>query len=103
MKVQRLSSFLLKLIISKYTIAIALFLVFLIFFDNHNLIKKYRMSQEIKKLETELVHYRSQIEINKEEITKLKSDSVYLEKVAREKYLMKKENEDIFLFDEASP
>ena len=79
----------------------AAFLVFLIFFDDHNLIKKNKMKNEIEQLETELKDYRHKLADNREEIKRLRTDTVYLEKVAREKYYMKNENEDIFLFNEA--
>lgn len=79
----------------------AAFLVFLIFFDDHNLIKKNKMKNEIEQLETELKDYRYKLADNREEIKRLRTDTAYLEKVAREKYYMKNENEDIFLFNEA--
>ncbi|MDD3196359.1 MAG: septum formation initiator family protein [Paludibacter sp.] len=103
MSLHRITSFLGKVLFSKYTIVAAVFLVYLIFFDDHNLIKKYGMRQEIKQLETELSMFREDIEANKQEVERLKNDSVYLEKVARENYLMKKDNEDIFLFNETTP
>jgi cell division protein FtsB len=59
------------------------------------------MKQEIKSLETELTQYRQDIERSREEIKRLTTDTLYLEKVAREKYLMKRDNEDIFIFNEA--
>lgn len=59
------------------------------------------MKQEIKSLETELTQYRQNIERSREEIKRLNTDTLYLEKVAREKYLMKRDNEDIFIFNEA--
>lgn len=99
----KLPSVLLKILISKYTIVVAVFLVYLIFFDGHNLIRKYQMRQERDLLLQELEMYREEIKKNKDEINKLKTDSLYLEKVAREKYLMKKEDEDIFLFNEVTP
>lgn len=86
---------------NKYTVVVAAFLVFLIFFDDHNLIKKNKMKNEIEQLETELKDYRYKLADNREEIKRLRTDTVYLEKVAREKYYMKNENEDIFLFNEA--
>lgn len=86
---------------NKYTVVVAAFLVFLIFFDDHNLIKKNKMKNEIEQLETELKDYRYKLADNREEIKRLRTDTAYLEKVAREKYYMKNENEDIFLFNEA--
>ena len=59
------------------------------------------MKQEIKGLEKELSQYRQDIERSREEVKRLTTDTLYLEKVAREKYLMKRDNEDIFIFNEA--
>jgi cell division protein FtsB len=58
------------------------------------------MKQEIKSLEIELAQFRENIERSREEVKRLTTDSLYLEKIAREKYLMKRENEDIFIFNE---
>ncbi len=58
------------------------------------------MNREVKQLEVELKHYRSEIQKNSMEIHRLRTDSVYLEKVARENYLMKRNNEDIFIINE---
>jgi cell division protein DivIC len=103
MPLHKFPSLLLKIFFSKYTIVVAIFFAYLIFFDDHNLIRKYRMRQEIKALQNELSMYRNEIEKNSEEITRLKTDTVYLEKVAREKYLMKGDDEDIFLFNDVNP
>lgn len=91
----------LKYFFNKYTITLLVFLVFLTFFDDRNLIIKYRMKQEIKGLEKELSQYRQDTERSREEVKRLITDTLYLEKVAREKYLMKRDNEDIFIFNEA--
>lgn len=58
------------------------------------------MKQEIKALEKELTQYRQDIERSRNEILRLTTDTLYLEKVAREKYLMKRDNEDIFIFND---
>lgn len=99
-KQSRFSARALRFIVNKYTITVTVFLVFLTFFDDRNLLRKYSMKQEIKSLETELTQYRQNIERSREEIKRLNTDTLYLEKVAREKYLMKRDNEDIFIFKE---
>ena len=71
----------------KYLITIVAFLVIIVFLDENSLIQRAKHQQEIKTLETE---------IQKE----LTSNPEALEKIAREKYLMKKPNEDIFIFEE---
>lgn len=84
-------------LLNKYTFVLLIFFVYLTFFDDHNLIKRYKTSQEIKKLESEYQFYQDEIKKNKENIHKLRDDSVFLEKYAREKYYMKKNNEDVFI------
>jgi cell division protein FtsB len=74
--------------------------VFITFFDNHNLIKRWRTANNIKQLEKEIVHYNNLIETDKERMRELKSSDENLEKFAREQYFMKRENEDIFIVNE---
>ena len=67
------------------------------FFDaNVQLNKEFR--KEIKELNTTINFYKKEIKKDKKTITELQ-DSLQLEKFAREKYLMKKENEDIYLIE----
>lgn len=55
------------------------------------------MRKELKELEATKTFYESEILKNKSTIYALQNDSIALEKFAREKYLMKKNNEEIFL------
>ncbi len=86
-----------RILVNKYTIVILFFFVYLICFDDHSLVKRYRSSQEIKKLEQEYQDYIEEIEQNKAKIRQLTSDTTYLEKFAREQYFMKRDNEEIFI------
>jgi cell division protein FtsB len=74
-----------------------MFFLFLTFFDDHNLIKRYKNGQEIKKLEQEYQNYLNKIELDRDRIQKLNHDTVFLEKFAREKFYMKKDDEDVFI------
>ena len=69
----------------KYLITIVAFLVIIVFLDENSLIQRNKHRQEINALTSEIEKYRKQFA---------------LEKIAREKYLMKKPNEDIFIFEE---
>lgn len=84
-------------LLNKYTFVLLIFFVYLTFFDDHNLIKRYKTSLEIKKLEIEYQFYQDEINKNKDYIRNIREDSVFLEKFAREKYYMKKDNEDVFI------
>jgi cell division protein FtsB len=81
----------------KYVLSILVFFVWMTFFDRNDFISQYSYRQELKKLEVDKEYYQLQIEENKKSIHELMSDPANLEKFAREKYHMKKDNEDVFL------
>ncbi len=72
-------------------------LVWLLFFDNHNLIQQWRMQRQLNQLRRERDFYREEIRRDSLLIDQLKSEPVALERYARERYLMKKEGEDVFV------
>lgn len=84
----------------KYLITIIAFLIIIVFLDENNLIQRGRQRQEIKELTAEIEKYRNQYEEDTRMLKELMNNPEALEKVAREKYLMKKPNEDIFIFEE---
>jgi len=71
--------------------------VWFVFFDQNNLIQQHRLSRQIKELEKEKEYYRQQIVSDSIHVDMLQNDPEELERYAREKYLMKKEGEDIFI------
>ena len=87
-------------ITNKYLVAGAAFVVFLVFFDDRDLISNFRHQQELNQLEQSKEHYQAEIAKTKQELKQLRTDAALLEKYAREKYLMKRDNEDIFLVRE---
>lgn len=85
----------------KYLITILVFLLIIGVLDEENsLIQRFSHWREIRTLNTEIEHYRKQYERDSRELKELTSNPEELEKVAREKYLMKKANEDIYIFEE---
>ena len=86
-----------KFLTNKYIIILTAFLVWMFFFDaNVQLNKEFK--KEIKELNNTINFYKKEIKQDKKIITELQ-DSLQLEKFAREKYLMKKENEDIYIIE----
>lgn len=71
----------------------------MMFFDSNDFINQYRMSSKLRDLRNEKAYYESKIEEVKEEKHELFSNSRQLEKFAREKYLMKQKNEDVFILE----
>ncbi|MBL0134903.1 MAG: septum formation initiator family protein [Chitinophagaceae bacterium] len=70
------------------------------FFDDRDLINNLHHRQEQKELEMSRDQYLGQIKATKEELEQLKKNPALLEKYAREKYRMKKDNEDLFIVTE---
>ena len=85
----------------KYAITILIFgLIIGVLDDENSLITRIKHRNEIRELKTEINHYRTQYEKDSKTLKEFTSSPEVLEKVAREKYLMKKENEDIYVFEE---
>ena len=79
---------------------IGIFIVYMLFFDSYNLIDRAKNTQKIKQLEKEIEYYNTLIEKDQQRIHELQSSDKNLEKFAREQFLMKKDNEDIFIIEE---
>lgn len=73
------------------------FFVWLLFFDQHDLITQIELKQELNELETTKAYYEEEIEKTEQDLNELLTNDEQLERFAREKYLMKKPNEEIFV------
>ncbi len=94
------STRILPVIKNKYVITILAFLLWMTVFDENNFIAQYKTRQKLMELEKDKRYYTTEIANNKESLNELMSSMDNLEKFAREKYLMKRDNEDIFVFVE---
>ncbi|MBI1222970.1 MAG: septum formation initiator family protein [Bacteroidetes bacterium] len=81
----------------KYLIVFGVFVIWMIFFDQNNLIDQYRLRSQLHDLKSEKAYYIREMEKAQQEYDELFTNQESLEKFAREKYLMKKDNEDIFV------
>jgi len=82
---------------NKYFWVTAAFLVWMIFFDKNDLFSQYQYHQQVSKLKLERKFYLDQTAKVSKDLDELTSNPDKLEKFAREKYLMKKDNEDVFV------
>jgi cell division protein DivIC len=87
----------LRIFINKYFITTLALLVWLFFFDSNNLLTRWRSKQKLNELKREKKFYEDEIRKDSVMTKNLQSDSLSLEKYAREKYLMKRDNEDLYL------
>ncbi|WP_298780355.1 septum formation initiator family protein [uncultured Polaribacter sp.] len=87
-----------KVLTNIFVIILVPFIIWMLFFDENSYLVHRKFNKEIEGLEKTITFYEKNIAKDKETIKKLQ-DSLELEKFAREKYLMKKENEDIYIIE----
>jgi cell division protein FtsB len=81
-----------------FVIIFVVFAVWMLFFDSNSWFIHHELNTEIDELEAEKEYYREEIRKDKKEIKELSSEEG-VEKLAREKYYMKKADEDIFIIE----
>lgn len=85
---------------NKYIITILVFTLYVGFFDRNNLMDRFEAIHELKQLKKDKQYYIQKIDEDTKRMKELKTNNENLEKFAREQYLMKKPNEDIFIIVE---
>ncbi len=93
----------LNIILNKYFLTTVAFLVWLFFFDSNNAVLRLKLRNQLNELRREKQFYLDEIQKDSILTEKLLNDTAELERFAREKYLMKKENEDVFLVIDTTP
>jgi cell division protein DivIC len=76
------------------------FLVWMLFLDSNDLISRFKMGSKLRTLNGEKEYYQAKISDVEKDREELMTNKELLEKFAREKYLMKKETEDIFIIQQ---
>jgi cell division protein FtsB len=87
-----------KVLTNVFVLIFIPFFIWMLFFDENSYIVHRKFDKEIDDLENTISFYQQKINENKTTIKKLE-DSVQLERFAREKYLMKKENEEVYIIE----
>jgi cell division protein DivIC len=82
---------------NKYILTALIFLLWMLLFDQNNLTERRKSTHEYNQLLQERGYYQKKIEEDRKRLEELKTNADNLEKFAREQYLMKKDNEDIFI------
>ena len=83
-----------------YVVTLVIFLGWMLLLDSNNLVARYQLGSKLNSLEEEKAYYEQKIEEVEKDRSELFGDRESLEKFAREKYLMKKETEDIYVIIE---
>jgi cell division protein DivIC len=87
-----------KYLKNKYILSLLIFLIYMLFFDRNDVISQYTYRAKLNKLKNDKKYFTEEIEKIKKDMHELMSNPKSLEKFAREKYLMKKDDEEIFVF-----
>lgn len=87
-----------RFISNKYVLILILFIFWMIFFDANSYLIHHELDNDINALDDNAEFYQKEINHDKDFIKKME-DSSEMEKFAREKYYLKKENEDIYIIE----
>ncbi len=85
---------------NKYILTFLIFVFWLLLFDQNNLAERRKSTSEYNQLLQEKEYYLKKIDEDRKRINELKTNTDNLEKFAREQYLMKKDDEDIFIIED---
>lgn len=82
---------------NKFVLTTLIFGVWLVLFDQNNLVARFSDMKKLNQLKAEKEYYTKKINEDQRRMKELMTDKENLEKFAREEYLMKKDNEDVFI------
>lgn len=81
-----------------WILTLVVFVLLLVFFDRNNFIARREVKKEIEELQVQKNYYLDRIEEDSTVLEKLKDDD-YLEQYAREHFLMKRENDAVYILE----
>lgn len=88
-----------KYITNKYLLATALFLLWILVFDECDFFEQRKHLKQLSSLNEKAANYRKEIDAANKRLTDIKNNDEAKEKFAREKYFMKKPGEDIYIIE----
>ena len=88
----------LKFLANRYVLVLLFFIVWMLFFDNYSYLEHRVLDKEIEEIEDNINYYKAEIKKDSASIKELKNDE-QVERYAREKYYMKRADEDIYIID----
>ena len=84
---------------NKYVIATLIFAIIIIFIDQYNLFFQIKNLRKLNKAKDQIEYYENEIKSLQEVLENLHKDSALMERIAREKYMMKRDNEVIYIIE----
>ena len=93
----KLFSYIPSFLKNKFFLSTAFFAIWILFFDRNDILTQMARGNELTSLKKSKEYYSEQIAQERKISEELQSNPATIEKYAREKYLMKRENEDLFI------
>jgi len=84
---------------NRYVYTVLVFLVVFLFVDQFNFFKQRQLSETLNDQKQQIEYYQTEISASKKYLEALQNDTATMEKVAREQYLMKRDNEVVYLIE----
>ncbi|MFK7756419.1 MAG: septum formation initiator family protein [Flavobacteriales bacterium] len=88
---------------NRYVLTLVVFLSYMLFFNDADVFSVYKSHAEVNKIQEEIDWYRANTKECKERLDKLEQGGFELERLAREKHFLKRENEDVFIVKVSDP
>ena len=92
----------LPFITNRYFIVALCFTVWMIFFDQRDFFQQRERATELNKLEAAKKYYQEEISNTKKQLENLQNNPAAIEKFARERYLLKRDGEEVYLFEDSN-
>jgi cell division protein FtsB len=89
-------------LINRYFLAAVGFVVWMLFFDQRDYFQQRASAGELNKVEAAKKYYNDEIDQTRKQLNNLQNNPVAIEKYARERYLLKREGEEVYIFEDTS-
>ena len=84
---------------NRYVYTVVFFLILFLFVDQFNLFKQRELRKTLDDNKQQIEYYEKEISESKQYLSDLQNDTSTMEKVAREQYMMKRDNEVVYLIE----
>ena len=90
------------ILFNRYFIVSVVFIVWMLFFDQRDYFQQRATAEELKKIQNSTKYYDDEINSTKSQLNNLQSNPTSIEKFGRERYLLKREGEELYLFEDTA-
>lgn len=90
-------------IVNRYFLVATGFFIWMLFFDQRDFFQQKERTAELKKVQAAKKYYQDEIDKTKKQLNNLLSNPTSVEKYARERYLLRREGEEVYLFEDTLP